>query len=145
MKKLVQFLLLISIVIIAANAYSQETEYFQYEEVSDGAFIGIINVSGLNNQNSYVLSINGYPGHPSNQTLMDNYQKYKSMKNGEVVTEGFYDFVKKVYSPDEHGNLNININIGLVPADYRVKLLLKDVSNKHQTVLSREYVIFTVS
>jgi len=136
MKKLnIFFLVILLFIANSKNSNSKELILFEIKEESYKVMEGKIQLSGLKPNHRYQLTINGYINHPSNSIL----KKYYSVTDDG---QGYYDF-KKVNS-NQKGIINCNFKTKLHPGIYRVKFLVKDISDNWLTIHCENEVSFEV-
>jgi hypothetical protein len=89
-----------------------------YTNQYTGPFKAHLKASGLRPERKYVPCLNGYTNHPSNEILI------KLDKKQESTGQGYVD-LEEVTS-DKSGSLDVDIELKLPPAEYKIKFLLKD-------------------
>ncbi len=104
---------------------------FIYYDNSPRILKGEIQLSNLQPNHSYVLTLNGKPEHPSNQHL--------PAQSSEK--ERYFDF-KQVHT-DKNGYLKIKLELTLSPGEYDVKFFVKDPTD-WKIVLYNDFFVFTV-
>ena len=117
------------------NYNSQELIFFEIAEESFEVMDGKIHLIGLKKKHIYQLSIVGYINHPSN-IILKNY--YSATRDGQ----GFYDFKKS--KSNDSGILDIQFTTKLPIANYRVKFLVKDISDNLLTIFCLDDVYFKI-
>jgi hypothetical protein len=90
---------------------------------------------GLKPETKYVLCLNGYPNHSSNEILKRLCEVYKP------TGEGFCNFEK--VTSDRSGSLDVEIRHELPRGEYQVKFLIKEYPS-WLTVIAEDLVKFRV-
>ena len=94
------------------NIAGSSGEFF-YNERSKGSLTGKIEIRNISPNHEYVLTLNGIPGRPGNEHLLEI-----------VGKERYYDFQRLI--TDSKGNATVNISLDLAPGKYEVKFFVKD-------------------
>jgi len=97
---------------------------------------GRVKVFGLKENVNYILSIVGYPDHPSNDILKENYSTTFDNLLG-------YCDLENVES-NKKGNIDVSFKKSLPPGKYKVKFLLKDANDVNFERLINENVSFVI-
>lgn len=117
-------------------AYSQINASLEYERRYQNAFKGQLTVTGLEANHGYVLTINGWKKHSSNERLKEICEVW------EPTGEAYCDFDK--VSTDGEGKLSANISEELPKGKYKIKFLIKDPGSDWKVVWSDDFVKFVV-
>jgi len=106
----------------------------QYQQSFAQGFAAHIALQGLAPHHAYVLTLNGTPGTPGNNLLIDPVPG--------LPLERFYDFMRIV--TDAKGNYEAKLGVYLLPGNYHVRIYVKDTKD-FRIVLYRDYFDFTVT
>lgn len=123
--------------LVYGEAFREAEGKIEYCQRSGSEFKIALYLKGLPRNHPYKLCLNGWPGRPGNEEL----KEYGRRGEGENQ-EGYYDFME--VTTDEHGKINKVVGVNLEPAEYHVKLLVKDIVVKHRVVLYNDNLRFII-
>lgn len=135
-KSIIAVLWLCCCMAISANAQFSAT--LTYQPQYPDSFKAHLDATGLQHNHEYALCLNGYRKHTSNDSLT------KISPDEPYNGEAQYNFETSI-RPDTTGSLHRDISLKLLRGEYRVKFLIKDMSENWAVKWHKDNMQFTVT
>lgn len=106
------------------QADAKASGFLSFLQTVENGWTITVSLSGLNPSEVYRLALNGYPGEePVNAILAECPLPGKIDSGRRLDTEGYCDFQR--ITTNDVGNVMEKLTLGLPPAEYRLKFLVK--------------------
>lgn len=132
--RLAQTVVFAAIASFSSVSIAQQVTFTQQQGAAD-AFRGTLSATGLDPSSPYIWTINGYAGHKSNTTLINECEEYPPTK------EGYCD---NSVTTDKRGSFSVQIQESFPPGRYKVKMLLKNPRNGYSVIWHQDPVTFNI-